>query len=397
MVKPIRFRADAATVTPDLRIIARRSSAAGAALALLLPISTGSAAATSEATTARAARAQAATAATQVAEVTARLQVAQRGYARAVARVGVSVTDSVLATSASDDAARSALAAQDASAASARALYQGGGQLGLLGTLLESGSVDDLTVRILGVRQVLGATDARARDAGVTSARSAAAASRLAAGADTSVVTAEQVGRRAEEIDRLLARAQARLDALSTRARQLTRAVAAAKALARARAGAATARTAAAAGARPQVPPAQYFALYRSASRTCPGMAWTLLAAVGQVESGHGRNVGPSSAGAVGPMQFLPPTFASYAVDGDRDGRLDPYSPADSIFTAARYLCAGGAGSPSGVRAALFTYNHAQWYVDLVLGVQAQLAQPTRSAPISGPGRQRALALHRSP
>jgi len=119
------------------------------------------------------------------------------------------------------------------------------------------------------------------------------------------------------------------------------------------------------------IPPA-YLADYHAAAQTCPGMRWTLLAGVGQVESGHGRNLGPSSAGAIGPMQFLPATFAGYAVDGDHDGRLDPWDPEDAIFTAARYLCVSGAGTGTadGVRRALFTYNHAQWYVDLVLGAE---------------------------
>ena len=46
----------------------------------------------------------------------------------------------------------------------------------------------------------------------------------------------------------------------------------------------------------------------------------------------------------MGPMQFLPSTFAHYAVDGDHDGLLDIMSPGDAIFTAARYLCANGGG-----------------------------------------------------
>jgi membrane-bound lytic murein transglycosylase B len=122
-----------------------------------------------------------------------------------------------------------------------------------------------------------------------------------------------------------------------------------------------------------QLPPEAYAALYRAAARTCPGMPWTLLAAVGQVESGHGRNNGPSSAGAVGPMQFMPRTFAAYAVDGDGDGVASPWSPPDAVFTAARYLCVNGGGSPATVRQALFAYNRAQWYVDLVLAVQARI------------------------
>ena len=81
-----------------------------------------------------------------------------------------------------------------------------------------------------------------------------------------------------------------------------------------------------------------------------------------------------SSAGAIGPMQFMPATFAGYAVDGDGDGRTDAWDTEDAIFTAARYLCRSGAGQgPDGVRQALFTYNRAQWYVELVLGAQRSI------------------------
>ncbi|HEY6793752.1 MAG TPA: lytic murein transglycosylase [Kineosporiaceae bacterium] len=121
--------------------------------------------------------------------------------------------------------------------------------------------------------------------------------------------------------------------------------------------------------------PADYARDYRDAAITCPGLSWTLLAAVGQVESGHGQNVGPSSAGAIGPMQFMPATFAAYAVDGDQDGIADPWTPRDAIFTAARYLCATGVGNgPDGVHAALLAYNHAEWYVDLVLSAESAIA-----------------------
>jgi membrane-bound lytic murein transglycosylase B len=134
--------------------------------------------------------------------------------------------------------------------------------------------------------------------------------------------------------------------------------------------------------------PAEFELAYRQAATTCPGMRWTLLAGVGQVESGHGRNNGPSSAGAIGPMQFMPATFAAYAVDGDHDGVLSAWDPQDAIFTAAHYLCTsaahdGGAGSAAGAHAALLAYNHAEWYVDLVLAAeQAIIARQTAfSAP----------------
>jgi membrane-bound lytic murein transglycosylase B len=73
-------------------------------------------------------------------------------------------------------------------------------------------------------------------------------------------------------------------------------------------------------------------------------------------------------------MQFRPSTFDAYAVDGNHDGRLDPWNPADAIFTAAHFLCSYGAGSPSGVQRALLHYNNAQWYVDLVLAAQQRIA-----------------------
>ena len=118
--------------------------------------------------------------------------------------------------------------------------------------------------------------------------------------------------------------------------------------------------------------PAQYLAWYMDASQTCPGLPWAVLAGIGKVESNHGRNPAarrPNSAGARGPMQFLPATFNRYAVDGDHDGDTDIYDPADAIFTAAHYLCESGArdGPEQGIRKALFAFNHAGWYVDLVL------------------------------
>ena len=121
--------------------------------------------------------------------------------------------------------------------------------------------------------------------------------------------------------------------------------------------------------------PAAYQALYQRGAATCPGLRWTLLAAVGQVESRHGENTGPSSAGAIGPMQFMPRTFAAFGVDGDGDGTADAWSPADAVLSAARYLCHHGAGANTAEsdRTALLRYNNAQWYVDLVLGVERDL------------------------
>jgi hypothetical protein len=64
-------------------------------------------------------------------------------------------------------------------------------------------------------------------------------------------------------------------------------------------------------------------------------------------------------------MQFMPPTWAAYGTDANHDGRKDPYNPVDAIFAAARYLKA--ANYENDVRAAIWAYNHADWYVDSVL------------------------------
>jgi peptidoglycan hydrolase CwlO-like protein len=112
----------------------------------------------------------------------------------------------------------------------------------------------------------------------------------------------------------------------------------------------------------------EYRKLYRDAARQYGfGEDWYILAAVGKVESDHGANMGPSTAGAMGPMQFLPSTWETAGVDGDGDGVANIMDPRDAIPAAAGYLKAGGA--PRDWYAALFSYNHADWYVIKVLGV----------------------------
>ncbi|MEU8800114.1 lytic transglycosylase domain-containing protein [Spirillospora sp. NPDC048819] len=113
-----------------------------------------------------------------------------------------------------------------------------------------------------------------------------------------------------------------------------------------------------------------YMDLYKQAAATCPGLSWTVLAAIGQVESSHGRNVGPSTAGALGPMQFMPATWKAYGVDGDGDGKADIMNPYDAIPGAAKYLCANGAGRGGRqLYRAIWHYNHADWYVQKVLNL----------------------------
>jgi hypothetical protein len=124
--------------------------------------------------------------------------------------------------------------------------------------------------------------------------------------------------------------------------------------------------------------PANYLQLFQeSAARYCPGLSWTVLAAIGQIESADGQNIGPSTAGALGPMQFLPSTWTTWGIDGFGDtGAPDILNPFDAVPSAARLLCADGAASGgTGLRQAIFDYNHATWYVDEVLTLAAEYAR----------------------
>ncbi|KDA41068.1 lytic transglycosylase domain-containing protein [Frankia sp. B2] len=104
--------------------------------------------------------------------------------------------------------------------------------------------------------------------------------------------------------------------------------------------------------------PAGYQELYVAAAATCPGLPWIILAAIGKTETDHGRNPDwTSDAGAQGPMQFLPATFAAFAVDADGGG-ADINDPADAVFTAAAYLCASGARDGADISKAIFAYYY---------------------------------------
>jgi hypothetical protein len=163
---------------------------------------------------------------------------------------------------------------------------------------------------------------------------------------------------------------------------------------------------------------------YRNAERRMAveqpgcGLSWSLLAAIGRVESNHGRFAGAqllldgrssppvlgvrldgrprfglirdTDAGrldgdtefdrAVGPMQFIPSTWASFAVDGDGDNVADPFDINDAALAAANYLCAAGRNlrTPAGLHAAVFSYNHSEDYVRLVLDLAAEYQRGVR-------------------
>ena len=120
--------------------------------------------------------------------------------------------------------------------------------------------------------------------------------------------------------------------------------------------------------------PAGWADLDRAAAATCPGLPWSLLAAIGTVESNSGRSTavgvtsGANAAGAEGPMQFEPATFAAYATVGPGGVRpASPYDPIDAVYSAATMLCADGGGTAGGLRGAVFAYNHDGGYVATVL------------------------------
>jgi hypothetical protein len=123
--------------------------------------------------------------------------------------------------------------------------------------------------------------------------------------------------------------------------------------------------------------PTTYIQLFKaSAARYCPGLSWTVLAAIGQIESGDGANEGPSSAGALGPMQFLPSTWARWGIDAfGFTGPPNVMNPYDAVPSAARLLCADGAAAGGkSLSQAIFDYNHADWYVSEVLALAGEYA-----------------------
>ncbi len=166
--------------------------------------------------------------------------------------------------------------------------------------------------------------------------------------------------------------------------------------------------------------PAAALAAYQRASQVIASadpscnLDWTLIAAIGRVESDHGRyggNVlnadGASTPGiygipldgtngtqkitdtdagqydndpiydrAVGPMQFIPSTWSVVGVDGDGDGRRNPQDIDDAALAAAVYLCSGNEdlSTDAGQSAAVFRYNHSQAYVALVKSIAAAYA-----------------------
>lgn len=147
--------------------------------------------------------------------------------------------------------------------------------------------------------------------------------------------------------------------------------------------------------------PADYLDLYKSGAGE-HGIDWAVLAAVGKIETDHGRSNAPGVTSGqnfhgccAGPMQFHNDygsgggTWGDVGYDANGDGETDIYDPGDAIPSAAKYLKLGGA--PGDYQAALFQYNNAQWYVDDVLAQAEKYRQADSGSGDGEPGTSPAL------
>lgn len=155
--------------------------------------------------------------------------------------------------------------------------------------------------------------------------------------------------------------------------------------------------------------PPDYLALYQAAAPVCPGLDWSILAAIGKIESNHGRStlVGVAEgtqnhAGARGPMQFLQSTFdgvvARHPIPPGGKSPPSPWNKHDAIYAAAYYLCDNGARNNRDIRKAIWHYNHADWYVNDVLAQAARYGQASvgtgNCTNIQAPNPAAALAIN---
>ncbi len=147
------------------------------------------------------------------------------------------------------------------------------------------------------------------------------------------------------------------------------------------------------AAAAARIPPAM-LSLYQEAALTCIGLPWTVLAAIGTVESDNGQSnlpgvhSGANPAGAEGPMQFEPSTFAAYDTPVPPGGAdpPSPYDPTDAVFGAARFLCANGAAGGASLPGAIYAYNHSSAYVSEVLTLAESYGQGSAGSGSAGSG-----------
>jgi hypothetical protein len=112
--------------------------------------------------------------------------------------------------------------------------------------------------------------------------------------------------------------------------------------------------------------PPTFLAPYIQAAAACPGLDPLLLVAIHDVETGRDSVGATSSAGAVGPMQFMADTWTVYGVDADGDGAASPLDLTDALVGATQLLCANGASDANTRDMAIWNYNHSWAYVGAV-------------------------------
>ena len=126
--------------------------------------------------------------------------------------------------------------------------------------------------------------------------------------------------------------------------------------------------------------PSHYLRLYKAAAERYE-VDWAVLAAIGKIESDHGRTSlpgvkrGRNTAGAAGPMQFTRKSWIAYGIDADGEGDIRPHDPDDAVFAAASYLRASGAADS--VHRAVLSYNPEPSYVRSVLTIADQYSEPS--------------------
>ncbi len=300
----------------------------------------------------------------KVADVQRQVDEVTKEYDAALAGVASSVQQAIAAGQTSDELAAVAETKRAVFESRIRNLYMAGGPVALYATLLDAGSATDFAARMVTMQRIV-AAGAEASEGALVATSQAdrraqslqqAARSNIRTERDVAVIAARLAGLLAEQ-EQLLAQANARVASLKALEARLAAQKAAAAAVTTVQLDALRVLPAS----------AEDMSLYKAAAATCDGLSWTVLAAIGQVERGHGRDTSTSYAGAMGPMQFLPDTFAVYGLDGNGDGQVDIMNPADAIYSAAAYLCANGAGAPDTLYQAIWDYNHADWYVQMVL------------------------------